>query len=348
MTHDHSHHDHAPANAAAAADPVLVEVTRGDMVESRHRGAAAIVDHQGRVVSAWGDIQSPVYSRSALKPIQAIPLIESGAAERFDLGDAEIALACASHGGEPRHVEVVSAWLARIGLSVADLECGVQTPSHGPSAEALLLHGQKPTALNNNCSGKHTGFLSVAVHKGEKTKGYIRLEHPVQQRILGVLEQLTEMNLGPAPKGIDGCGIPVIGVPLGRLAFAFARMAKPATLPKPRIAAIARIRKAMAAEPFMVAGSGRFCTRVMETLGERAVVKTGAEGVYIAILRDKGLGIALKITDGGTRASEVVLAALLQRCGVFDPALAPALAVPVLNRAGLKVGEIRPSAILRD
>lgn len=344
----HAHHEHTHANSTAPTDPILVEVTRGDMVESRHRGAAAIVDSDGRVISAWGDIESPVYSRSALKPIQAIPLIESGAADQFGLGDAEIALACASHGGEPRHTETVAAWLKKIGLSVQDLECGVQTPSYGPAAEALLLKGEKPTALNNNCSGKHTGFLSVAVHKGEKTKGYIKLEHPVQQRILGVLEQLTDINLDAAPKGIDGCGIPVIGVPLGRLALAFARMAKPATLPNPRIAAIARIRRAMAAEPFMVAGSGRFCTRVMQVLGERAVVKTGAEGVYIAILRDKGLGIALKIDDGGTRASEVVLAALLQRCGVFDPALESALRVPILNRAGLQVGEVRPSAILRD
>lgn len=344
----HAHHEHTHANSASPTDPILVEVTRGDMVESRHRGAAAIVDSDGRVISVWGDIETPVYSRSALKPIQAIPLIESGAADQFGLRDAEIALACASHGGEPRHTETVAAWLKKIGLSVQDLECGVQTPSYGPAAEALLLKGEKPTALNNNCSGKHTGFLSVAVHKGEKTKGYIKLEHPVQQRILGVLEQLTDINLGAAPKGIDGCGIPVIGVPLGTLALAFARMAKPATLPKPRIAAIARIRKAMAAEPFMVAGSGRFCTRVMQVLGERAVVKTGAEGVYIAILRDKGLGIALKIDDGGTRASEVVLAALLQRCGVFDPALESALCVPILNRAGLQVGEVRPSAILRD
>lgn len=340
-------HDH-PHNAVGAADPVLVEVTRGDMVESRHRGAAAIVDSNGRVISAWGDIEAPVYSRSALKPIQAIPLIESGAAEAFGLGDAEIALACASHGGEKRHTETVAAWLAKIGLSADDLECGPQVPTHAPTAEAMLLAGETPSNLHNNCSGKHTGFLSVAVHKGEKTKGYIRLDHPVQQRILGVLEQLTDMNLGPAPKGIDGCGIPVIGVPLGRLALAVARLAKPATLPKPRIAAIARIRKAMATEPFMVAGSGRFCTRVMQALGERAVVKTGAEGVYIAILRDKGWGIALKIADGGTRASEAALAALLKRSGVFDDALEQALATPILNRAGLEVGQVRAAASLRD
>jgi L-asparaginase II len=318
------------------------------MVESRHRGAAAIVDREGRIVSAWGDIDAPVYSRSALKPIQAIPLIESGAAERYNLGDAEIALSCASHGGEPRHAQTVAAWLSKIGLSVANLECGVQTPSYGPAAEALLLKGEKPTALNNNCSGKHTGFLTVAVHQGEKTKGYIKLEHPVQQRILSVLEELTDTNLGSAPKGIDGCGIPVIGVSLGKLALAFARMARPASLPKPRVAAIERIRRAMAAEPFMVAGSGRFCTRVMQVLGERAVVKTGAEGVYIGMLPERGLGIALKIDDGGTRASEVALATLLQRCGVFDEKLQSALGVPILNRAGLEVGQVRPAAALRE
>lgn len=332
---------------STAADPILVEVTRGDMVESRHRGAAAIVDSDGNVLSAWGDIDSPVYARSALKPIQAIPLVETGAADRFALGDAEIALACASHGGEPGHTQAVRPWLERIGLSVADLECGVQTPSWDPAAEKLLLAGERPTALHNNCSGKHAGFLSVAVHKGEPTKGYVRLDHPVQQRILHVLGELTDFDPGPAPKGVDGCGIPVIGVPLGKLALAFARMARPDALPAARGAAIDRIRRAMAAEPFMVAGSGRFCTRIMQTLGERAVVKTGAEGVYIAMLPGKGFGIALKISDGGTRAAEVAMAALLKRCGVFDPSLDDTLQVAVRNRAGVEVGSVRPAPALR-
>lgn len=344
-------HDHDHGHEPGEEDPVLVEYVRGDMVESRHRGSALIVDHAGRVLERWGDTARPVYARSALKPIQAIPLVESGAAGQFDLSDAEIALACASHGGETRHVETVARWLDRIGLGVADLECGAHPPLYAPAAEALYAAGQKPTALQNNCSGKHTGFLSTAVHKGEKTKGYIRLDHPVQQRILGILEQLAEVDLQNAPKGIDGCGIPVIGLPLERLAFAFARMARPAGLPKPRIAAIARIRKAMSAEPFMVAGSGRSCTRLMGRFGERLQVKMGAEGVFVAMLPDKGIGIALKMADGANRAAEIAMLALLRRAGLYDAAVERELAEAgsgiVHNVVGREVGTIRPAAALQ-
>jgi len=186
------------------------------------------------------------------------------------------------------------------------------------------------------------------VHKGEKTKGYIRLDHPVQQRILGILEQLSETDLQNAPKGIDGCGIPVIGIPLERLAFAMARMARPAGLPKSRIAAIARIRKAMSAEPFMVAGTGRPCTRIMQKLGDQVQVKMGAEGVFIAILPSKGIGIALKMADGANRAAEIAMLALLRRAGLYDKAveqeLAKAGSGTILNVAGREVGAIRASA----
>lgn len=350
-THSHPHpHPHShPAVAALAADsnPVLVEVTRGTMVESRHRGAAAIVSAEGEVVGRWGDIEPPIYARSAIKPLQAIPLVESGAADHFGLGDAEIALACASHNGEPRHVATVAAWLERIGLTPADLECGIHPPYHDSSAAALQRAGEAPSPLHNNCSGKHAGFLATAVFRKERPRGYVRLDHPVQQRILGLMEQLCGLDLGAAPKGIDGCGIPVIGLPLGNLALGMARMAKPATLPKPRIAAIARIRRAMAAEPFMVAGSGRFCTRVMTALGDRALVKTGAEGVFTAILPRQGLGVAVKVADGATRAAEVAMAALLRHLGVLDPdrhpELADLLVQPIRNRAGAQVGEVRPA-----
>jgi len=343
-------HAHGHGGGGEIGDPVLVEYVRGDMVESRHRGAAVIIDSNGNVVEKWGDVARPVYARSALKPIQAIPLVESGTAESLGLGDAEIALACASHGGEKRHVQTVARWLDKAGLSVADLECGAHAPSYGPAAAALIAAGEKPSALHNNCSGKHTGFLSTARHKGEKTKGYIRLDHPVQQRILGIVEQLAEVDLQNAPKGIDGCGIPVIGVALERLGFAMARMARPAGLPKSRIAAIARIRKAMAAEPFMVAGTGRPCTRIMEKLGERALVKMGAEGVFFAMLPHKGLGVALKMADGANRAAEIAMLALLRRAGVLDAEgereLAAAGSGIVLNVAGKPVGSIRAAAEL--
>jgi L-asparaginase II len=347
-SHAHGHGPHDSPHDAG--DPVLVEYVRGDMVESRHRGAAVIVDFHGNVVEKWGEVARPVYARSALKPIQAIPLVESGAADHFALSDAEVALACASHGGEPRHVATVAKWLDRIGLGVGDLECGAHPPSHAASAAALFASGGKPTALHNNCSGKHTGFLTTAVHKGEKTKAYIRLDHPVQQRILGILEQLSETDLQNAPKGIDGCGIPVIGMALERLAFAMARMARPAGLPKSRIAAIARIRKAMSAEPFMVAGTGRPCTRIMQKLGQQVQVKMGAEGVFIAILPDKGIGIALKMADGANRAAEIAMLALLRRAGLYDKTVEQELAKAgsgvVLNVAGREVGAVRATAEL--
>ncbi len=326
---------------------MLIEVTRGDMVESRHRAAIAVVDAGGAVVRAWGDIEQQVYGRSAIKPLQALPLIESGAAERFAAGTAELALACASHNGEPRHVTLVTAWLARIGCSADDLECGSQLPSHEPSVEALVKTGARPTAVHNNCSGKHTGFLATARHLGEPTRGYIRHEHPVQQRILGLLEQMAGLRLGDAPRGIDGCGIPVIGMPLGNMAMAMARMADTGSLPPARAGAAARLLAAMTGEPFLVAGTGRFCTRVMSITGRKIALKTGAEGVYTAALPTLGLGVALKVADGAGRAAEVAMGQVLRELNLLTEdelrALADTLTPPVPNRVGRETGRIRPA-----
>ncbi len=325
--------------------PIVIEVTRGAMVESRHVGAGAVMKIDGAVAASWGDIDTPVMARSAIKPLQAVPLVESGAAERFGLADMHLSLACASHNGEPRHVEAVRAWLARVGLSENDLECGAHAPGRLPAYETFLRSGAELTVAFNNCSGKHTGFLTTAVHKGEPTRGYIRRDHPVQQRLLGIYEQLAQCDLSRAPAGTDGCGIPTIGVPLRHMALAMANMANPARLPEARAAAIRRIRAAMNAEPFYMAGTGRFCTRINGTLAGVAQIKTGAEGVYCAMLPTLGLGVALKIWDGTARASEVAMAAILRHLGVlsdaqFDAAVTP----PVLNVVGLKVGDIRPAA----
>jgi L-asparaginase II len=323
--------------------PVMIEVTRGGVVESRHVGAAAVLGADGRVEASWGDIDAPVYARSAIKPLQAIPLVESGAAERFGLGDAEIALACASHNGEPRHVTTVRAWLARVGLGEADLECGGHAPLRLPAYAAMLRSGEEPTATYNNCSGKHAGFLTTAVHLGEPTRGYIRPEHPVQQRLRVLYGELAGIDLTQAPAGTDGCGIPTLGVPLRAMARAMARMADPGGLTPARAAAIRRIQAAMWAEPFMVAGTDRFCSRLNTLLPKRAAVKTGAEGVFCAMLPGLGLGVALKIHDGAGRAAEVALATILRRLGVLegsDELLQP----PVHNVVGLRVGEMRPAA----
>lgn len=333
------------AAGTAPANPVAVEVTRGAMVESRHRAALAVVRADGSAVLAAGEIERPVYARSALKPIQALALLETGAAERFALGDREIALACASHHGEPGHVETVLAWLDRIGCTVDDLECGAHLPLDEAAMRALLGEGRSPGAVHNNCSGKHAGFLSVARHLGHASKGYVRHEHPVQQLVLGILEQMTGLDLGGAPRGIDGCGIPVIGVPLNNLALAMARLAEPKDQPERRQEAALSIRRAMAAEPLMAAGTASFTTRILEVTGAKALIKGGAEGVYFAALPEPGLGIALKVDDGSNRAAQVVMGSLLCRFGVLSEKdagrLGDLLEPPVLDRAGLEVGRIK-------
>jgi L-asparaginase II len=334
-----------PGDPLAEVPPVIIEVTRGPLVESRHLASLAVVDPEGRVVLRAGDLERQVYPRSAIKPVQALALVETGAAEAFGLGDREIALACASHNGEPRHVELASAWLGTIGCSIDDLECGTHMPYGERDTAALLRAGQHPSAAYNNCSGKHAGFLSVARHLGHPTAGYIRYEHPVQQRILGLLESMTGLDLDEAPWASDGCGIPTIGMPLGNLALAMARLADPADQPEPRQAACAQVRRAMAAEPFLVAGSGRFCSRVMAKTGESALIKTGAEGVYCGTLTDLGLGVALKVHDGATRAAEVLMGEILRRFGLLDGQsgddLGRFLDFPVLNRVKLTVGHVR-------
>ena len=325
------------------ANPVLVHVTRGGAVESSHRGAGVVVDPAGGVVAAWGDVARPVYPRSAVKPLQALPLIETGAAERFSVGDAEIALAAASHSGEPEHVALVTAWLKRMGLGPGDLECGPHAPM-GEAATAALVHaGREPSPVHNNCSGKHAGFLATALHLGEETAGYVKPGHPVQRRMAEVLSDLSGVDLEGAPRGTDGCGIPVIAMPLRAMALGMARLANPDGLAPDRAAACRRVFGAMAAHGRMVAGRGRFDTRAIEAGSGAFVVKTGAEGVYVAAM--EGLGVALKIDDGAKRASETAMAAILGHLGVLDGirTLDPYLDGTVLSRPGDRVGAVRPA-----
>ncbi|BBK29596.1 asparaginase [Stella humosa] len=338
----------APLSAVAAAtalNPVLVEVTRGTVVESRHRGSIAVVDAAGRVLHQAGDVAQAVYPRSAIKPLQALLLVESGAADRFGLGDKELALACASHRGESVHTEAVAAWLGRVGLSPGDLECGAHLPYDPKTMEALLRADGQATTLHNNCSGKHSGFVTTALHMGLPLKGYIRPEHPLQQKLYQTIEEMGGESLADTGRGADGCGIPVFGVPLRALARAFARLDDTTGLAPERAAAAARILKAMAAEPVMVSGHGNFVTRVMEVAGDTVRLKSGAEGVYCALLVGRGIGITVKIDDGTGRAAEVAMAAALQRLGAFSPAQEAALSafleVPIRNVAGRDVGVVR-------
>jgi len=325
--------------------PLLVEVTRGPLVESRHRAAAIVVDAKGRVVLSRGDVERPIYPRSAAKPLQALPLVESGAADAFALGPRELALACGSHHGEAPHVAAVAAWLGRVGLGAQDLECGAHPPLNARSADALVRRGARPSALHNNCSGKHSGFLTTARFLGEPTEAYIRLDHPVQRRVERVLGEMAGLDLARAPHGTDGCGIPVIGMPLFGLARAMARMADPAGLAPGRAAAAQRLLDAMAAEPLMVSGSTGLATALLRVAGAKVRAKPGAEGVYAAALPQHGLGLALKIEDGAARAADVALISILSRLGVLDPAdiaaLGGALKASVRTIAGTIVGEVR-------
>lgn len=328
-------------------NPLTVEVTRNGLVESRHRGSAAVVDVAGKVQAAWGDIRRAVYPRSAIKAIQAIPMVETGAADAAGFTEAEIALACASHNGEPEHADTAAAMVAKLGLGEADLECGTHWPYHEESTRALARAGKEPTQFHNNCSGKHAGMLAVAKKLGEPTKGYTDRTHAVQQRIVGTMEQMCGVDLSGVAPGIDGCSAPNWPIPLENLAYGFARLADPVDLPDARADAAVRIKRAVFANPFMVAGSGRFCTEVMKILGEKAFIKTGAEGVFCAALPEYGLGIALKCDDGAVRGAETMMAALLREIGVIakaemaamDPWLNPTLK----NRAEKIVGDIRPA-----
>jgi len=330
-----------------AANPVLVVATRGPAIESCHRGAAAVVDAAGRLVARWGDIEQAVYPRSAIKPLQALALIETGAADAFGLGDVELALACASHSGEPKHVDAVGAWLGRIGLGIGHLECGAHAPYYAPAGEALLRAGKAPTAAHNNCSGKHSGMLSAAHHRGEPTRGYIKPDHPAQQRWIKLVGEMCGVDLARAPMGTDGCSIPTVAIPIAAMARGMARLADPGKLHAERRAACGRIAAAVAARPDLVAGTGRFGTVVMEACGGRVLLKGGAEGVYCAAVPELGLGIALKIDDGAGRAAEAAAAAILRHIGALDDAtwrsLASVAAPRLRNWNGIETGAIAPA-----
>ena len=334
-----------------SANPVLVEVTRGDMVESVHRGRVAVVDTQAKVALQWGDIDAPVYPRSAIKALQALPLIESGAADAFGLSDAELAIACASHSGETRHIDTVRHWLTRIGVPEDALACGAHWPRHHQrTLHDMVRANETPRDINNNCSGKHAGMLTTAHHLGESLDGYTEATHPVQQRILGSLEAMCGLDLSKAPRGTDGCSVPTWAIPLSNLAYAFARLGAPDELPPARANAARRLRKAAAAEPFMVAGTDRYCTTLMSVAGDAIFVKTGAEGVFCAALPEYGLGVALKCDDGAVRGSQYMLTAVLRRIGALDDEMAAQLdaliTVPIENCNGAPVGLIRPAPTL--
>lgn len=326
--------------------PLSVEVTRGPMVESRHLVHVVAVDGDGRILRQWGHAEEPVFPRSAIKMIQALPLIETGAADAYGLSPKELALACASHSGEPKHVSTAAAWLERIGLDHTALECGSHWPTNEEATRGMAVRGETPSALHNNCSGKHTSMLSHARHLKEDPRGYIGIDHGVQRRVSAAIGELTGTDMARVPVGIDGCAIPTFALPLKAFAHGLARMASGKGLPTDRARAARRLLAAMGAHPDMVAGTGRFDTTFMGAIKGRITTKGGAEGVWAAALPDHGIGIALKTVDGTGRAGEIALIEALKTLDLLRPdevdAVA-ALARPAIrNRNGTVVGEIRP------
>ena len=340
-------------------NPILVEAMRGGARESAHRGAIAVVDADGARVVLLGDTAHPVFPRSAVKVLQAIPLVESGAADRLQLDDEELAIACASHNGEPAHVAVVARMLAKAGLDVTALECGTHWPRVEAVARAIAAAGREPDALNNTCSGKHAGFLCLActlcdgVNLRQYAKGYVAPRHPVMRAVSEALQATTGHDLAQAPRGIDGCSIPTFAIPLDALALAFARVGTGTGLRPGYARAATRLRQAVARHPFMVAGSERFDTQVMAALGERVFCKVGAEGVFCAAFPERGLGVAIKIDDGNTaRAAEVAMAATIEAFVDLDNEEAMLLRslsdATLRNWNGIEVGALRATSTLRE
>lgn len=334
---------------AEKPDPVLVELTRGPLVESVHRGSLVVADAKGRVKLALGDVTRPVFPRSAYKMMQALPLVESGAADTFGVSAKELSLACASHSGEAFHVSAVGGWLKRMGLKPDDLACGPHLPFYEKAANAMIRAGKKPTRVFNNCSGKHSGFLCCALHAGASVKGYEKPGHAVQKAARQAIGELCGVDPASMPAGTDGCAAPNFALPLKNLATGFARLANPEGLAPGRMAAIWRLMDAVTRYPLYESGTGRFDAVVMKDALPGTMTKVGAEGVVAAAVPELGLGIALKIADGAARGAETAMAHVLVKLGVITAGSAAARAfldVPIKNWRGDICGARRAAPAL--
>ena len=317
----------------------LVEIWRGSLLESLHSGHVVICDASGQITDAWGDPEALIYPRSSAKMIQALPLMESGAADAASLTTEQLALSCASHNGAAIHTDRVQTWLQNLNLQDEAFCCGPQMPNDPDAHKHLLCGDHSPCRYHNNCSGKHSGFLTLTRHL-EAGPDYVAIDHPVQRACLEAFERVT--GAASPGYGIDGCSAPNFQTTVAGLARAMAVFAS-----APDGSAMQRLRTAMMLHPDLVAGEGRACTRLMRAMNGKAAIKTGAEGVFVGILPGQRLGFALKIADGATRASECVTAALLVRLGVLDPAdpvAARYLDAPIRNWDGLQTGEMRAVA----
>ena len=316
-----------------------VRVTRCGTTESIHRVHVAVADARGRLIGGCGDPAQVAFYRSAAKPFQALPLVEDGVVERFGFTREELALCCASHNAEPEHLALAQSMLARTGLDERALACGPHPSLRPERARELWARGVRLRAVHNNCSGKHAGMLALAVAQGWPPEGYLERGHPVQLRMLAEIARWTGVAASELVTGTDGCGVVTFALALAEMAASFARFTAAADAGDPA----ARIVAAMTGHPFAVAGTGRTCTAVMQRLGGRVFVKTGAEGVYCGGVRGRGLGFALKVEDGARRASDMALIGVLSDLDVADAADVAALAegrMEVVNTLGVDVGRI--------
>ena len=340
------------AQQVPLAEP-LVEVRRGGLTESRHRGHVVAIEPDGNIVAYLGSPQTVTFLRSSAKPFQALPLLVSGAAERFGFTDREVALACASHNGEPIHTEIAASMLGKIGLGPEALKCGVHEPYSVEAASELRARGEAPNVLHNNCSGKHAGMLAVALHLGVPFETYNKPEHPVQIAIGKAVAQFAGVPVEDLAVATDGCAVPVFGITVRAMALAYARLiSPPPSFDEATRGACARIVRVMSTYPELIGGtSDRLDTEIMRAAPGRLVSKVGAEGVYTAGVKaceewPNGLGLALKIEDGDDRrARPTVVIESLRQLGVLRDESLEAVAgyafFPVLNRPGDVVGEVR-------
>ncbi len=324
---------------------ILVEVTRNPLVESVHRGSIAVTDAIGNLLAWAGDPEITTFYRSAAKPIQALPVITSGAADKFGLTNTELAIICSSHSGEEEHVKIITGLLDKLGLSMEMLQCGTHSPFNNTSAIEIWKKGLQPTALHCNCSGKHLGMLAICKALGWSTDDYLKLDHPLQQLLLAKIKEYH--NYDEIVVGVDGCGVPVYGLPLKEMAKGFARLCKPDNILPTEIAnATKRLVTAMTNYPKLVAGTGRLDTILMEILGPKIVSKSGAEGVQCLGLLEQGIGIAIKIEDGAIRATAPTLIEVLRQLEVLSEKELQKFNskhyVPIKNQRNEIVGELRP------
>jgi L-asparaginase II len=324
----------------------LVELTREPLVECIHSGDVAIVDLEGSLRYHVGNPYQVTYMRSSAKPIQGLELILSGAADRYQFTEPELAIMCSSHYGESFHVEALNTILDKIELRESTLLCGPVMSYNIEAALSAAWNGDKPRNLFNDCSGKHLAELAVCLHKSYDPSGYIEPDHPVQQDILNNVAYMTGMERSHIHVGIDNCSVPVLGMPIFNMAYSFARFSNPHLLDSEYTQACQRIYQAMTHNPEMIAGTGGFCTELMKHTHGKLFSKLGAEGVYCVGVKDRGIGIALKIADGGVRAIPSVVVPILDELGILNDSEREALASwaiqPNRNDVGKQVGVYRP------